>query len=103
MSQILSKNRFFSNFLRRWGWVFLFTFLCWGLYAKGMQKKKEIFLQLDTKIKQMELQRLTAMQKREDLRLQIESQTDPAWIEMLLKKKLGVVPEGQIKVYFERD
>lgn len=68
-----------------------------------MQKKKEIFFQLDSKIKHLEHQRELATQKREDLTLQIESQSDPAWIEMLLMKKLGVVPEGQVKVYFERE
>ncbi len=83
--------------------MLLFVALCWALYAKSMQKKKEIFFQLDSKIKHLELQRLAAMQKREDLNLRIDSQSDPAWIEMLLMKKLGVVPKGQVKVYFERE
>jgi len=40
--------------------------------------------------------------KKDDLLVQIESQSDPAWIEMLIKKKLGMVADGQTKVYFER-
>ena len=31
---------------------------------------------------------------------QINSQSDPSWIEMVLKKELGMVPEDQIKIYF---
>ena len=91
------------NLVHRWWWTMLFVVICWGIYAKGMQKKREIFFQLDSKIKHLEHERLAALQKREDLKIQIESQGDPAWIEMLLMKKLGVVPEGQVKVYFERE
>ena len=43
------------------------------------------------------------MQERDELQLQVDSQDDPAWIEMLLKQKLGVVPEGQTKVYFTNE
>ena len=34
------------------------------------------------------------------LKKSINSQSDPAWIEMVLKKELGLVPEGQTKIYF---
>ena len=40
-------------------------------------------------------------EKQEELRLQIASQSDPAWVELLIKKQLGMVPSGQTKVYFE--
>ena len=104
LNQIISKNHsFFFSFLHRWWWMLLFVSLCAFFYVRGMQKKKEIFFQLDSKIKHLELQREIAMHKREDLQLHLESQCDPAWIEMLLMKKLGVVPEGQVKVYFERE
>lgn len=36
----------------------------------------------------------------EDLALQIRSQQDPAWVEMVLLRELGVVPEGWLKVHF---
>ncbi len=104
MSRVISKNQsLFFNFIHRFWWLLLFITLCLAIYAKGMQKKKEIFFQLDSKIKDLQLQKEMALQKREQLQLQIESQNDPAWIEMLLMKKLGVVPEGQVKVYFERE
>lgn len=42
------------------------------------------------------------MAEQQELILQIESQTDPAWVEMVLKRNLGLVPEGQVKVYFKK-
>lgn len=93
----------FIKFLMNWGWPLLFILLCWTLYAKGIQEKKEIFAGLSQKINHLEIERGAAFAKQEDLLLQIESQKDPAWIEMLMMKKLGVVPEGQVKVYFERE
>lgn len=34
------------------------------------------------------------------LKLQIDSQSDPAWVELTLKRGLGLVPEGQSKIIF---
>lgn len=104
MDRVISKkSSFFSVFLQRWWWTLLFALLCYGIYATGMEKKKKIFYQLEDKIKNLEQARASALLKREELEMEIESQMDPAWIEMLLMKKLGVVPEGQVKVYFEKE
>lgn len=106
--QNLKKNKITSDkivevfILRSW-WAILFILICYGFYAQGMQKKKETYQQLSARLHQMENEMKSALQKREDLLLQIESQNDPAWIEMTLMRKLGVVPEGQTKVYFEKD
>ena len=40
--------------------------------------------------------------EKQQLQLKIASQTDPAWIEMILMRDLGVVPEGYLKVYFKK-
>lgn len=42
----------------------------------------------------------TAISMRDNLKLQINSQSDPAWVELTLKKGLGLVPEGQTKILF---
>ena len=36
-----------------------------------------------------------------DLKLQVASQSDPAWIELALIKGLGLVPEGYTKIYYK--
>ena len=41
-----------------------------------------------------------AFATKEHLLEQLESQDDPLWVEMLLKKNLGLVPKGQVKVVF---
>jgi hypothetical protein len=68
-----------------------------------MQKKMETYLQLKDKMIELEALKREAIFQRDDLLLQIESQNDPEWIEMVLKTRLGVVPEGQKKVYFHQD
>jgi len=66
-----------------------------------MHKKKQMHLTLKAKVEVLENQLCAALEKREDLLLQINSQSDPAWTEILLKKHLGMVPSGQTKVYFK--
>ncbi len=39
--------------------------------------------------------------EHEDLVLQIQSQSDPAWIQLTLMKGLGLVPDGQMKIFFQ--
>ena len=46
-------------------------------------------------------QKENAIYNKEDLTLKISSQSDPSWIEQVLMKELGVVPENQIKVHFK--
>lgn len=89
-------------FFKCW-WTILFILFCYGFYLHGMHKKKELFNQLLAKVQILEKQLHVVMETREDLLLQIESQNDPAWTEMLIKKQLGMVPSGQTKVYFEKE
>ena len=87
-------------FLRCW-WTILLILFCYAFYLHGMHKKKQMYGTLKSKVETLEQQLCTAIERREDLLLQIDSQSDPAWTEMLLKKHLGMVPLGQTKVYFE--
>lgn len=68
-----------------------------------MHKKSQVSLELQEKIADLESLKSLMERESEELALQIQSQKDPEWIEMVLKKRLGVVPEGQMKVYFKRD
>ena len=43
-----------------------------------------------------------ALEKQKGLLRQINSQNDPAWIELMLMKEMGLVPEGQTKVFFTK-
>lgn len=68
-----------------------------------MHKKRVLLRDLQCKVEQLEADLYAAMEEQEDLLLQIESQSDPAWIELLIKKYLGMVPSGQTKVYFDKE
>ena len=91
------------SFVKRWWWVFGFLALCAAGYTLAVQKKKTEIVGLKHRVQELEVQKTTALQEREDLVRQIESQSDPAWIELILMKGLGLVPEGHKKVYFYKE
>lgn len=100
---MLSKrSSLYTFFLRCW-WTILVILLSYAFYLHGMHKKKQMVGTLKTKVEMLETQLYAAIEKREDLLLRINSQSDPAWTEMLLKKNLGMVPSGQTKVYFQEE
>jgi len=90
-----------SILFRNW-WVFLFSILCLVLYEQGVYSYRDQQVYLSSRMAVLETQRDELLTQREDLKLQINSQSDPAWIELTLIKVLGVVPTGQKKVYFEK-
>ncbi len=98
----VKKNRFWPVF-HRYGWICLFWAGCFACYFHAMHKKSQVSLELQEKIADLESLKSLMERESEELALQIQSQNDPEWIEMVLKKRLGVVPEGQMKVYFKRD
>ena len=85
-----------------WWWVFLFSFGSLGLYANAMKSKIEEVYLLTSRIEAICGEKAAALAYGEDLQFQIRSQEDPSWVEMLLMRDLGVVPEGWLKVHFKR-
>lgn len=88
------------SFWNRSWWVILFCALTGFVYFHSMKGKKGALYVLNMRLQEMQAEKFQALQKREDLELRIASQNDPAWIEMVLIRDLGVVPEGFIKVHF---
>jgi hypothetical protein len=84
-------------------WLFLISSGCFFLYCTAMHKKSKFLQELKDIIWELEQEKRVSLEEREDLVLQINSRGDDAWIEMTLKKRLGMVPEGQMKVYFKKD
>ena len=84
-------------------WMILFTGGCFFIYSQAMQKKSCIAKALQDQLEMLDQQKLELLAQREDLLLQINSQSDPAWIELTLMKGLGLVPEGQTKVFFQNE
>lgn len=86
--------------MRSW-WVILFTLLCFGLYEQGVRSKEHDYAMLHRQLVELELEQERLVRVQEDLKLQINSQSDPDWIELVLMRGLGLVPEGQTKVFFD--
>jgi len=89
-------------FFRNWWWVVVFCLLTLTVYAQAMKKKKLAFAEYSFRFDEMEKEKALCFAEKEDLHLRIASQSDPAWIEMILMRDLGVVPEGWLKVHFKK-
>ncbi len=90
------------SFWRRNGWVVAFCGVTGMLYFHFMKEKRAAVHLLTFRLGEMQQVKWQELQKREDLHLRIASQNDPAWIEMILMRDLGVVPEGFLKVHFKK-
>lgn len=99
----MTKTRsllFDSMVISSW-WVILFLLLLFFIYDQAMQRRKQEEAALKNKYEQLLAQKNTFLQELEDLTIRKNSQGEKAWIEMVLKEKLGLVEENQIKVIFQ--
>ena len=85
---------------RDWWWAALFCFVTISIYLHAMQDKRRLVEEFSCRLGEKQTERLLALAEREDLSQRIDSQSDPNWIEMILMRDLGVVPEGWLKVHF---
>lgn len=90
-----------SVWSRSW-WVIAFCAIAGSIHFHFMKEKTSAVQLLTSRLEEMENEKWLALQKREDLQQRIASQNDPAWIEMILMRDLGVVPEGFLKVHFKK-
>jgi hypothetical protein len=82
-------------------WVIVFVAVCAVLYLHSMRQKELSYQEMAHRLRGLEKEKALALVQQEELLLQIQSQSDPAWVEMVLKRNLGMVSEGQTKVYFQ--
>lgn len=90
-----------SAFMLKYWWVIAFVLFCGIIYERSLKSKESEFHSLQTNFNVLQSEKQTALQQQQTLQRQINSQSDPAWIELTLMKGLGVCPEDQQKVYFE--
>lgn len=92
--------QFFDQaFIRSW-WVYVFILLCYMLYEQGLRSRNHDFNKLSAQLETLQKEKKELLAKQEELLLQINSQSDPAWVELTLMKGLGLSPEGASKYYF---
>lgn len=88
-------------FLQTW-WVLLFGIICYMFFEQGMQARDREYVKLQKNYSDLEKQKKEALALQKKLLLEINSQSDPSWVELILMKCLGLIPEDQIKVFFNK-
>ncbi len=87
----------------RWWWVMLWLLVLNVVHESSSKARKEEELRLTAQLTHLRQEKIAAISRRDDLTLQINSQSDPDWVELVLRKGLGLVPEGQVKVFFQSE
>lgn len=85
--------------LHSW-WVVVFMLACYAAYERAIYHRDIEYDRLHNQLVSMHQETEVAKALQKNLYLQINSQSDPTWIELVLMKRLGLVPEGQLKVFF---
>lgn len=91
---------FIDAIIFKWWWVVLFLLICYMLFEQAERRQKLEFAKLQQLAVDLEKERVIADEENQKLLLHVNSQSDPAWVELVLMRGLGLVPEGQTKVFF---
>ncbi len=86
--------------LKNW-WVIAFILMAGAIYIQAIHKKNQLVVTLQERVSTLVTAKMDAMEKKEELLLRINSQNDPDFVELILKEKLGVTAEGELKVVFQ--
>lgn len=89
-------------FWKKWWWVLAICTFAACFYLHAIKEKLSSIERMTFRYHSLEKEKIAALHEQEDLKLQIASQNDPAWIEMVLMRDLGLVPDGWLKVHFTK-
>lgn len=89
-----------SKYLRQWACFAAFILGCAIWLELALKSTYEEIDKLNTQFSLLQEEYKALELEQQDLMMQVFSQSEPAWIEILLMRELGLVPEGQAKVYF---
>lgn len=81
-------------------WVMAFILISAIFYEQGLHRRDSLYTQLVEQWNSLLKEKQQALEEQNNLEAQINSQGDLAWVELTLIRELGLVPEGQQKVYF---
>lgn len=89
-----------SERIFQWRW-FLLSLSIIGIFTeRSLKSVRDDYQLLEEQLKSLKIQKELSIQKQELLKRNINSQSDPTWIELVLKRELGLTPEGQNKILF---
>lgn len=81
--------------------VILFTLICFITFERALQQHYSEMHRLSFQQSELQLEKQAALKLHEALLLQLNSESDPQWLELVLMKKLGLVAEDNRKVFFK--
>jgi len=84
-------------------WITLGALAIAAFYLRSYWVQNTLYRDLLCQLSKLEEEKIRAIEEHKDLLLQVSSQQDPAWIEMVLMRELGLVPEGQKKIHFQHE
>lgn len=73
----------------------------YAFYEKERREKMVLQEQLQLQLKKLKQQKKLALKREGSLKEQIESLSDPKWVERILMEELGLLPDGGIPVSFQ--
>lgn len=91
-----------SQILKNNWWFLLSIVVASFLYSHFISVKKRCLQNLVEEMSKKDQELLVACETRESLQDHLVSQSDPAWVELILMRELGVVPEGWLKIHFKQ-
>ncbi len=94
-----TKKQLTQNVIQSW-WLILFVICCYVFYERGLSKHVDDFDKLQHQYLELQKEKALASIHRENLMLQVNSQSDPEWVELTLINGLGLVKDDQVKVLF---
>lgn len=94
------KKRLIEELVIKSWWVYAFILLNIIGFSFGFKQLDAKAHELSVSITMMQNAKLLQEKRQEDLFFKLKSLEDPKSVEMILKKELGMVPEGQKKIYF---
>ena len=100
MKSLSKKAKVFDELILRSWWVILFGLLCYMGYEQGLRSRTQDFQTLSDQLRVLQFEMKKAAALQNNLLMQVNSQSDPGWVELTLMKGLGLVPEGHTKVLF---
>ncbi|MFN0065474.1 MAG: hypothetical protein ACKVOH_04475 [Chlamydiales bacterium] len=96
----LRRSKLFDQVVISSWWVILFFMFSYFFYDQAAHRRNREERRLRSKLEELIAQKEIETTKLEELELKLASREDKAWIEMVLLRKLGLVPEGQTKIHF---
>ena len=94
--------KYIENFVLHTWMTAVFSLLCFMAFEHAMKNRELDYSKLLHQREELLQEKEKALELQTGLLLQVNSESDPAWIELKLMEKLGVTPEGYKKVFFSR-